>query len=162
LLARVGVRRGPVRNWEISTERHHRVGGDQIIGDEVPRRNGAGIELLADPVRRRIVAALALQPRRPSSLAAEVGLSRPAITRQLHLLHDAGLVRSGRSMADRRAILYALEPRRHGVITAWLAGTEIGRPTVRYSRDGIPLPGHELIERDPPPKALESPDDRSA
>jgi DNA-binding transcriptional ArsR family regulator len=121
--------------------------------DDVPRRNGAGIELLADPTRRRIVAALALQPRRPSSLAAEFRLSRPAMARQLHILRDAGLIRSGRSMADRRAVLFALEPRRHGVITAWLAGTEIARPTSRYSRSGAPQPTVELIERDPPTKA---------
>ena len=93
------------------------------------RRNGPGIELLADPTRRRLVAALALRPRRPSSLALEVGLSRPATSRQLHLLRDAGLVRSARSMADRRALLFSIEPRNHGQITAWLAGTEIGRPT---------------------------------
>jgi DNA-binding MarR family transcriptional regulator len=127
----------------------------------MPRRNGAGIELLADPTRRRIIAALALQPRRPSSLARELGLSRPAVTRQLHILLDAGLVQSGRSMADRRAILFALEPRRHGAITAWLAGTEIGRPPARFGRDGKPLPTHELIERDSTAEAIQAWGDRS-
>ena len=130
-----------------------------IDDEDMPRRNGAGIELLADPTRRRIVAALALQPRRPSGLAAELGLSRPAIARQLHILRDAGLIQSGRSMADRRAILFMIAPRRQGVITAWLAGTEIGRPTPRFGRDGRPLPGFELIERDPtPPAPLPPPD----
>jgi DNA-binding transcriptional ArsR family regulator len=130
-------------------------------GTGMPRRNGVGIELLADPTRRRIIAALALQPRRPSSLAREFGLSRPAIARQLHILRDAGLVQSGRSMADRRAILFALEPRRHGVITAWLAGTEVGRPTARFGRDGKPLPTRELIERDATTQAIEALEDRS-
>jgi DNA-binding transcriptional ArsR family regulator len=96
----------------------------------VPRRNGSGIELLADPTRRRIVAALALRARRPSSIATEIGLSRPATTRQLHLLQEAGLIRGSRSIIDRRAVLFILDPRRHGPITAWLAGTEIGRPAV--------------------------------
>jgi DNA-binding transcriptional ArsR family regulator len=129
----------------------------------VPRGNGAGIELLADPTRRRIVAALALQQRRPSSLAAEFGLSRPAIARQLHILRDAGFIRSGRSMVDRCAILFALEPRRHGVITAWLAGTEIGRPKARFGRSGEPQPILELIEWDAASSASEAPEeDRSA
>lgn len=101
---------------------------------DMPKRNGAGIALLADPTRRRIIAALALGPRRPSSLAAEIGLSRPATSRQLHLLRDAGLVRASRSRLDGRVVLYTLDPRRHGPITAWLAGTEVGRPA-RATRD---------------------------
>jgi DNA-binding transcriptional ArsR family regulator len=95
----------------------------------MPKRNGrAGIELLADPTRRRIIAALAVCPRRPSSLASELKFSRPATTRQLRLLLDAGLVRESRSILDGRVRLYGLDPRSHGRITAWLAGTEIGRP----------------------------------
>ena len=94
----------------------------------MPRRNGSGIELLADPTRRRIVTLLAVRALRPSTIAKEIGLSRPATARQLHLLRDAGLIWSDRSPADRRAILYRINPRQHGVITAWLAGTNIGRP----------------------------------
>ena len=149
-------------NSGLRPEEDDRVGGDPIGEDDVPRRNGAGIELLADPTRRRIIAALALRPRRPSSLAAELGLSRPAIARQLHILRDAGLIQSGRSMADRRAILFTLAPRRHGVITAWLAGTEIGRPAARFGDDGRPLPAFELIERDPTPPASTTSEDGSA
>jgi predicted ArsR family transcriptional regulator len=100
----------------------------------MPKRNGSGIELLADPTRRRLIAALALRPRRPSSLAKEIGLSRPATTRQLHLLLAAGLVRWTRSHADRRVLLFSIEPRAHGQITAWLAGTEVGRATDRFPR----------------------------
>lgn len=97
----------------------------------MPKRNGAGIELLADPTRRKIVAAIALRPRRPSSLAAELGLSRPATTRQLRLLAEAGLIRSATFVADRRGVLFMIDRRHHGRITAWLAGTEVGRPTRR-------------------------------
>ena len=103
----------------------------------MPKRNGAGIELLADPTRRRIIAAVAVRPMRPSVLATELGLSRPATTRQLNLLCDAGLVRASRSEADGRVRLYRIEPRAHGPITAWLAGTDVGRPvtsTVRTDR----------------------------
>jgi DNA-binding MarR family transcriptional regulator len=106
----------------------------------MPKRNGSGIELLADPTRRRLIAALALRPRRPSSLAQEIGLSRPATTRQLHLLLAAGLVRWSRSHADRRVLLFSIEPRAHGQITAWLAGTEIARPMNRLPELHPPRP----------------------
>ncbi len=94
----------------------------------MPKRNGAGIELLADPTRRRLIAEIALRPRRPSKLATDIGLSRPATSRQLMLLRDAGLIRAGKSSQDRRVVLFSIEPRARGPITAWLAGTEIGRP----------------------------------
>lgn len=94
----------------------------------MPHRNGPGIELLADPTRRRIIALLAIRARRPSTIATELGLSRPATTRQLHLLRDAGLISAAPSVVDRRAVLYRIAPRQHGPITAWLAGTHVGRP----------------------------------
>lgn len=93
----------------------------------MPRKNGQGIELLADPTRRQLIAAIAIRPRRPSTLAEEIGLSRPATTRQLHLLEDAGLIRASRTMTDRRGVVYTMDQRSHGRITAWLAGTDIGR-----------------------------------
>lgn len=69
-----------------------------------------------------------MHPRRPSTLAAEIGLSRPALSRQLRLLHDADLVQALPTRADRRGLLYMINPRMHGRITAWLAGTDVGRP----------------------------------
>jgi DNA-binding transcriptional ArsR family regulator len=103
----------------------------------MPKRTGPGIELLADPTRRRIIAELALCPRRPSSLAAIVGLSRPAISRQLALLTKAGLLDRHRSNLDGRVLIYRLAPRAHGPITAWLAGTQVGRPiALRFDGDG--------------------------
>ncbi len=96
----------------------------------MPKRNGTGIALLADPTRRDIIAALALRPQRPSRLASSLGLSRPAMSRQLRLLEEAGLVRGHALPGDRRAVLYTIDPRRHGAITAWLAGTGVGLPTV--------------------------------
>ena len=101
----------------------------------MPKRNGQGIELLADPTRRRLIGEIALRPRRPSKLATDVGLSRPATSRQLRLLRDAGLIRSGQSSQDGRVLLYSIEPRARGPITAWLAGTEIGRPFARRVED---------------------------
>jgi len=91
------------------------------------KRNGHGIDLLADPTRRRIVSLLALGQGQPSRLADEIGLSRPAISRQLQLLQRAGLISVRRHYVDRRRLVYFVEPRRLGQITAWLAGTEVGR-----------------------------------
>lgn len=93
----------------------------------MPKRNGEGIALLADPTRRRIVAAIAIRRRRPAELASEIGRSRPAITRQLNILSKAGLIEGRRSMIDGRGVLYGIDPERHGQITAWLLGTELVR-----------------------------------
>jgi DNA-binding transcriptional ArsR family regulator len=117
-------------DWQLIGATHYPAINRTPWGMTVPKRNGQGIELLADPTRRRLIAAVALRPRRPSSLAQEIGLSRPATSRQLRLLRDAGLVRSSRSMTDRRALLFSVDPRSHGRITAWLGGIEIGRPTM--------------------------------
>lgn len=112
--------------------------GDACFVVKMPKRNGAGIELLADPTRRRIIAALAVCPRRPSSLATELRLSRPATTRQLQLLREAGLVQVSRSILDGRVRLYRLDPRNHGRITAWLAGIDLRRPsTMTIDETGV-------------------------
>jgi DNA-binding transcriptional ArsR family regulator len=92
----------------------------------MPRRNGPGIELLADPTRRRIIAVLAIHARRPFQIAAAIGLSRPATSRQLHLLMEAGLIRMAPSPIDGRGVLFGLDPATHGAVTAWLAGTGFG------------------------------------
>jgi DNA-binding transcriptional ArsR family regulator len=107
----------------------------------MPKRTARGIELLADPTRRRMIALLAIRPLRPTTLAGEIGLSRPAISRQLRLLREAGLVERHRSWVDGRAFLYRIPRERHGVITAWLAGTEVGRPAIEFDDRGLPRPG---------------------
>jgi DNA-binding transcriptional ArsR family regulator len=92
----------------------------------MPKLNGTGIALLADPTRRRIIQLIAMHPRRPSALAREVGRSRSAISRQVRILRDAGLIRELPVPHDRRGALFGLDPDNLGRIVAWLAGTEIG------------------------------------
>ena len=53
-------------------------------------------------------------------------MSPPAIVRQMRLLEDAGLIARHEVPGDGRGVLYTINPRRHGAITAWLAGTEVG------------------------------------
>jgi Bacterial regulatory protein, arsR family len=59
-----------------------------------------GIELLADPTRRKIVALLANRVWHPGDIAAAISLGRPAVSRQLSLLAAAGLIRWRRSQID--------------------------------------------------------------
>jgi DNA-binding transcriptional ArsR family regulator len=108
----------------------------------MPKRAARGIELLADPTRRSIIALLAVRPLRPSTIAREIGLSRPAVSRQLRLLRENGLVERRRSYVDRRSLLYRIPPGQLGQIAAWLAGTSVGRPLeTEFDARGIPRPG---------------------
>jgi DNA-binding Lrp family transcriptional regulator len=95
----------------------------------MPARNGEGLALLADPTRRAIVANLALRPHRPARLAQRLGMSRPALSRQLAILEDAGLIRRHAVAGDRRGSLFTVHPDEMRRILAWLAGTEIGLAT---------------------------------
>jgi DNA-binding transcriptional ArsR family regulator len=62
---------------------------------------------LGDPTRHAIVVALAERPRAVTELAAELPVSRPAVSQALKVLKDAGLV-SERAAGTRR--IYRLEP----------------------------------------------------
>jgi DNA-binding transcriptional ArsR family regulator len=50
------------------------------------------MEVLADPVRRRVVELLADGERTAGAIAAQFPTSRPAMSRHLRLLREAGLV----------------------------------------------------------------------
>jgi DNA-binding transcriptional ArsR family regulator len=108
----------------------------------MPKRAARGIELLADPTRRRIIALLAIRPLRPTTIAREIGLSRPAVSRHLRLLRENGLVERRRSFVDGRSLVYRIAPGQLGPIAAWLAGTSVGRPlATEFDSRGLPLPG---------------------
>lgn len=118
----------PLKQHHRRQPRHKRL--VSALGDDprrMPKRNGIGIDLLADPTRRRLVSLIALGLGQPSKLAKELGLSRPATSRQLRILARAELITSRRGYVDRRKVIYFIEARRLGQITAWLAGTEVGR-----------------------------------
>ena len=72
---------------------------------------------LADPTRREIVALLAQGERAAGDVADSFPVSRPAISRHLRVLREAGLVRA-RTEGKRR--LYALDPRPLREIDEWL------------------------------------------
>jgi DNA-binding transcriptional ArsR family regulator len=99
----------------------------------MPRRAAKGIELLADPTRRRIVALIAGRVRHPADIAEAIELSRPATSRQLRLLTDAGLLRWTWSPIDRRSRIYVIDPAIQEAVIAWLAGVDLRtvRPAFR-------------------------------
>ena len=70
-------------------------------------RAGDGWSALADRTRRAIVARLAERPRAVGELAAELPVSRPAVSQHLKVLKDAGLV-TERAAGTRR--IYRLNP----------------------------------------------------
>jgi DNA-binding transcriptional ArsR family regulator len=72
---------------------------------------------LADPIRRQIVEMLADRERDAGELAAAFPVSRPAVSRHLRVLREAGLVRV-RPQAQRR--VYALDPRPLEELAQWL------------------------------------------
>jgi predicted transcriptional regulator len=108
----------------------------------MPKRNGVGIDLLADPTRRRILSLIALGHGQPSKIAKEIGLSRPATSRQLRILANAGLIRSRPGWTDRRTVSYFIETRRLGQITAWLAGTEVSVAFADWTSVYVAVPHH--------------------
>ena len=75
-------------------------------------------EALADPTRRRIVELLAEDERSVGDLASHFPSSRPAISKHLRVLREAGVV-GARGEAQRR--IYRLEPEALGRAEGWLA-----------------------------------------
>jgi DNA-binding transcriptional ArsR family regulator len=72
---------------------------------------------LADPTRRELVGLLARGVRAAGELAERFPVSRPAISRHLRVLREAGLV-TARTEGRRR--LYALDPRPLAELDDWL------------------------------------------
>jgi DNA-binding transcriptional ArsR family regulator len=81
---------------------------------------GTVIEALADPSRRQIVALLSGGPRRAGELAAEIGMSAPAMSRHLRVLLSALVITDERIDEDARARVFRLRPASIKVAQSWL------------------------------------------
>lgn len=79
---------------------------------------------IADPIRRELLLRLADGPARVVDLAAEHAVSRPAISKHLRVLSDAGLVRGTDDGRERR---YALDPGPLSAVSALLAALAASR-----------------------------------
>jgi DNA-binding transcriptional ArsR family regulator len=81
---------------------------------------GTVIEALGDPVRRQVVTLLSAGPRRAGEIAAEIGMSAPAISRHLRVLLEALVIEDERIEADARARVFRLRPKSITAARAWL------------------------------------------
>jgi len=106
----------------------------------------AGIAALGDPTRRAIFESLARRPKAVGELAAELPVSRPAVSQHLRVLKDAGLV-TDRANGTRR--IYQLRQQGvqaiHGYLDqmwgqAMAAFQEEARQIARQAPAGSPAP----------------------
>ena len=96
---------------------------------------------LGDPTRHAIVAALAQRPSAVGELAAQLPVSRPAVSQALKVLKDAGLV-TERAVGTRR--IYRLEPAavaalRDQLDTFWSRTLASYADTVEQERSDTPM-----------------------
>ena len=75
-------------------------------------------DVLADPTRRRLLTELRQGERSVGALVSRLGMSQPAVSKQLRVLRDARLV-SVRVDAQRR--IYRLDPEGLREVDEWLA-----------------------------------------
>ena len=91
---------------------------------------------LADPVRRDLLRALAAGPARVVDLAAAHPISRPAVSKHLRLLTEAGLA----SVEDRgRERHYALDPTGLAPVQGLLDDLRPAPPFAESAFDGLDL-----------------------
>jgi DNA-binding transcriptional ArsR family regulator len=86
---------------------------------------------LADPTRCRVVELLHQRPRPVHELAAAFDISRPAISRHLKVLKDAGLVTEEKSGREN---LYSLQRGKLKPMQAWLEKHRTAKPEARLPR----------------------------
>ena len=79
--------------------------------------NATTFAALAEPMRQSIVERLAERPMAVGELAAQLPVSRPAVSQHLKILKEAGLVRDH---ADGTRRIYRIDPAGLGAIRAWL------------------------------------------
>jgi DNA-binding transcriptional ArsR family regulator len=90
---------------------------------------------LADPVRRALLVEVAAAPARVVDLAARHPISRPAVSKHLRVLTDAGLVVAQNRGRERH---YALVPGALGPVTALLQRLALGdSPVTEHALDAL-------------------------
>ena len=102
---------------------------------------------LADPVRRALLARLADEgPTRVVDLHRGHAVSRPAISRHLRVLQEAGLV----GAEDRgRERWYALAPAGLGPVRRWLDALERRAPVSEAALDALDLEVRRTVRERP-------------
>lgn len=82
-------------------------------------------EAIADPVRREIMLLLRHTPLAAGEIAARFPISRPAVSRHLRVLREAGLVQDEPRGRHRR---YSLVPGKLSQLATWLALFDTRQP----------------------------------
>ena len=95
---------------------------------------------LADPTRRGILELLAAGERSAGEIAGHFRISRPAVSRHLRVLREAGLA-TAREEAQRRIV-----PDRAGA--AGTSSTPGSRPTAACGTDGLDRLEHHLDQEE--------------
>jgi DNA-binding transcriptional ArsR family regulator len=101
---------------------------------------------LADPVRRRAVDLLKVQPRRAGELAALLDLRAPAMSKHLKVLRDGALIEEVAASDDARVRVYRLRPERLDALRDWLSDVrtfwsdQLGAFKARVDARGKPKP----------------------
>jgi DNA-binding transcriptional ArsR family regulator len=72
---------------------------------------------IADPIRRRVLELVRDREVPAGELAAHFDVSRPAVSKHLRVLREAGLVRERR---DGRLRLYRADPAQLGELRSWI------------------------------------------
>jgi DNA-binding transcriptional ArsR family regulator len=79
--------------------------------------HGRVFTALADPTRRAVLERIAERPQTVAALAAQLPVSRPAVSQHLKVLKDAGLVVDEARGASR---IYRIDPQGLGPMRRWL------------------------------------------
>ncbi len=82
------------------------------------------LSALAEPRRRQVVEILGQGPRRASDLADALGASRPATSRHLRVLREAGLVAEAPVAGDGRGRVYTLRAAPLRELQTWITEVE--------------------------------------
>ncbi len=91
---------------------------------------------LADPVRRGLLRQVAQRPARVVDLAAQHAISRPAISRHLRVLTEAGLVEAEEVGRERH---YRLRPEGLAEVSAYVAALRATPPVPESAFDALDL-----------------------
>jgi DNA-binding transcriptional ArsR family regulator len=78
------------------------------------------LQAIGEPTRLQVVQTLSRGPRRAGELAADAGVSAPAMSKHLRVLLDAGVVVDERLPEDARARVFRLRPESIVGLRAWL------------------------------------------
>lgn len=77
-------------------------------------------EVLADPTRRSILQVLSSGDHRAGDLARATGTSKPAVSKHLRVLLEAGVVEDERVVEDARVRVFRLRPDALAAVQAFL------------------------------------------